>query len=230
MLRSSQYKMLIIGHRGVPALEPENTIRSFKKAEELGADLVELDVRETKDGELAVIHDPILKRLFGSSKPVSLLTLSELKEVSKGREIPTLDEVLASLHIDLIVEIKVHGIEEKVLSKLKKFPHKVMISSFYPKVLKKIRALDGNIELGLAIGYGELHLLPFILSLTRKINLTSINPRNTIVSSTLVSFFRLSKKKVYVWTVNDEKEYRRMQRLGVDGVYTDNVALIKQYA
>ena len=74
--------MIIIGHRGASGLEPENTIRSFKKAEELGVDMIEMDVRQSKDGELVVIHDRTLKRLFGVRKAVADLTVSELQEIS----------------------------------------------------------------------------------------------------------------------------------------------------
>lgn len=214
--------MRIIAHRGASGIEPENTIRSFKKAEELHVDAIEMDVRPTKDNEIVVFHDHDLLRLFGDPRAVKDLTLAQLKEISKGREIPTLDEVLANVTTDLIVEIKVHGIEEQVFAKIKKFPHKVMISSFFPKVLKKIRALDGNIELGLAIGPGEFRLMPLVNYLTRKINLTSLNPWNKLVSSPIIALFKLSKRKIYVWTVNDEKEYLRMVKLGVDGVYTDH--------
>jgi hypothetical protein len=56
-----QFVMLRIGHRGARAYEPENTLRSFKKAVEMGVDAVELDVRKTKDGQLVVIHDADVK-------------------------------------------------------------------------------------------------------------------------------------------------------------------------
>lgn len=223
--------MLIIGHRGASGTEPENTIRSFQKAVEVGADMVEMDVRESKDGEIVVFHDRDFFRLFGDPRKVSEMTLNEIKRVSAehNREVPTLDEVVQTIGLDIIVEIKVHGIEAKVLSSLKNFPHKVMISSFYPKVLKKIRALDGNIQLGLAIGPGELHLIPVLNYLTRKINLSAINPRNTLVSLPSLILFRLPKRKVYVWTVNNEKEYKRMKSLKVDAIYTDYPELIREY-
>lgn len=211
-------------------MEPENTIRSFLKAQSLGVDMIEMDVRVTKDGELVIYHDETLMRLFGIRKRVAHFTLAELKEISQNREIPTLDEVLASVQKDLIVEIKVHGIEKQVLSKIHKFPHKVMISSFYPKVLEKVRALDGKIELGLAIGLGELHLMPIINRITKKLNLTSINPNNAIVSSLVIKLLRRSEKKIYVWTVNSEREFNRMMKLGVDAIYTDHAEFIRLYA
>jgi glycerophosphoryl diester phosphodiesterase len=221
--------MRIIAHRGASGLEPENTIRSFKKAEEIGVDMIEMDVHYSKDGEVVVFHDADLLRLFGDPRRVKDLSLAELKQISGDRQIPTLTEVISTLQTDLIVEIKVHGIEHKVMDIVKKFPHKVMISSFFPEVLKKIRTLDRNIELGIAVGFGELHLLPVVNFLTRNLNLFSINPNNRLVSAPIMALFKLSKRHVYVWTVNSQREYDRMKSLGVDGIYTDHPELIKQY-
>ena len=108
--------MLIIGHRGAAGLEPENTIRSFLKAAELKVDMIEMDLRESKDGQVIIFHDHILQRLFGINKAVKHLTVAELKEISVAREIPTLDEVLATIKSDLQLDVKVHGLEEKILA------------------------------------------------------------------------------------------------------------------
>jgi glycerophosphoryl diester phosphodiesterase len=163
--------MHIIAHRGASGTEPENTIRSFKKAEEMGPDMIELDVRKSKDGQLVISHDSDLLRLFGDPRLIKDLPVSEIKRVSKltDREIPTMDEVLMAVVKPLNIHVKVHGIEAELLLKIKNFPHRILISSTFPGVLKKIRILDGKIELGLIIGKGELHLLPFINWYTKKI-------------------------------------------------------------
>lgn len=221
--------MLVIAHRGASGTEPENTIRSFKKAEGLGVDMVELDVRRSKDGEIVVFHDHSLKRLFGVEKNVADATLDQLKEFSGIREIPTLDEVLASINCAVNIEIKVHGIEAAVLAKIKNFPHKVLISSFFPGVLKKIRNLDGKIPLALIFAKGEWKFRNLFQFLVRKVNLYSVHPQDIYVSKPSMILLRLLAGKVYVWTVNTEKEYIRMKRLGVDGVFTDYPELIKRY-
>ncbi|MBX4204731.1 MAG: glycerophosphodiester phosphodiesterase [Candidatus Doudnabacteria bacterium] len=223
--------MQIIAHRGASGTEPENTIRSFQKAESMGADMLELDVRKSADGELVVVHDHDMLRLFGDPRLIRDTVLSEIKRVSAehGREIPTLDEVLAVIHTDLNIEIKVHGIEEQVFAKLKSFPHKVLISSFYPGVLKKFRTLDGNVQLGLIFAKGEWSLRTIISFLTRKDKLYSVNPQSTYVSYATMLILRLLAKKVLVWTVNDRHEYERMRKLGVDGIFTDYPELMKQF-
>src|SRR4030065_2440741 len=88
--------MLRIGHRGARAYEPENTLRSFKKALEIGVDAVELDVRKTKDNQLVVIHDADVKRTTDGEGLVCELTLAQIKGFSagEGEKIPTLQEAL----------------------------------------------------------------------------------------------------------------------------------------
>lgn len=221
--------MKLIAHRGASGTEPENTIRSFKRAEEIGVDMVELDVRESKDGEIVVIHDHSLKRLFGVEKNVADATIAQLKEISGTREIPTLEEVLANINTDLVVEIKVHGIEAKVLEKIKNFPHKVLISSFYPGILKKVRALDRNIPLALIIGIRRFHILGIANYLAKRLNLTAIHPKNALVSAPVIALLRLAKRQINVWTVDNESEYKRMKKLKVDGIFTNYPELMKKY-
>jgi glycerophosphoryl diester phosphodiesterase len=223
--------MKIIAHRGASGTEPENTIRSFKKAEELGVDMIELDVRQSQDGEVVVIHDHDFLRLFGDPRSIKDMTLSEIKRVSSAhdREVPTLDEALASIHMDLNIEVKVHGIEAKVLGKIQNFPHKVLISSFFPEILKKIRTLDGNVRLGLIIGIKRFHMIAFANYFAKKLNLYSIHPKYPLISAPLVALFRLSGRKIYGWTVNNQKEFITMKRLGLDGIYTDYPELMKAY-
>ncbi|MGQ9690287.1 MAG: glycerophosphodiester phosphodiesterase [Thermoproteota archaeon] len=112
--------MLKIGHRGAKFYEPENTLRSFRKALELGVDAVELDMRRTKDGELVVIHDAEVDRTTDGKGLVSGLTLKEVKRLvtEKGEKIPTLKEVLDFLdkRVRILIELKEDGVEEAVLN------------------------------------------------------------------------------------------------------------------
>ena len=219
--------MLVIGHRGASGFEPENTIRSLKKAIEHGVKMVELDIRVTRDGELVLFHDRTLKRLFDDGQAIAKRTLAELRAISRYRLIPTLDEALAAIDVDVNIEIKVQGIEQKVLNKIKNFPHRVLISSFYPGVLKKIRALDGKVHLGLIIPVRKFYFLPIMMQLTRNLQLYSIHPRNLFVTDQVVKYLRKFAKNIYVWTVNSEKELKRMKKIGVDGIFTDYPGLIK---
>ena len=100
----------IMGHRGAPAYEPENTLRSFRRALEMGVAAVELDVHLTKDGRLAVIHDATLERTTNGRGRVRDFTLTELKKLDagKGETIPSLEEALNLVRgrARLLVEMK----------------------------------------------------------------------------------------------------------------------------
>ena len=126
---------LNIAHRGASALAPENTIAAFERAVELGADVIELDLHMSQDGELVVIHDDTLDRTTDGSGPVHHRSLGELMRLDAGRwfgegfagqRIPRLDEVLDRFagKVPLALEIKAGstffpGIEEKVVSALR---------------------------------------------------------------------------------------------------------------
>ena len=103
--------MIKVGHRGARAYEPENTLRSFKKAIELGVDAVELDVRKTKDGEIVVIHDADVKRTTDGEGLVSDLTLKEIRELKteKDERIPTLEETFDFLDKKVKIFVELEG-------------------------------------------------------------------------------------------------------------------------
>ncbi len=204
-------------------MEPENTVRSFITAQDYKIDMIELDVRQSRDGELVVFHDHSLSRLFNVRKSVAHVTLAELKEISRdaGREIPTLAEALSVIKVPVDLHVKIYGIEKKLLEQVKNFSSKVVVSSTYPGVLKKIRTLDENIQLSLVIGKGELHLVPILHYLIGNIQLHSIHPSYVLVNALSVKLLRTLGKEIYVWTVNEPHEYQRMKDLGVDGIFTD---------
>ena len=140
--------MLRIGHRGARAYEPENTLRSFKKALEIGVDAVELDVRKTKDNQLVVIHDADVKRTTDGKGLVSELTLTEIKTFSteKGEKIPTLKEALDFLDrkVKILIELKEADVEKKVLTAVSErgLQKNVIIVSFIEEALQKVKDLD----------------------------------------------------------------------------------------
>ncbi|MEV7728000.1 glycerophosphodiester phosphodiesterase family protein [Streptomyces sp. NPDC087917] len=99
---------LTIGHRGVMGVEPENTLRSFVRAERAGMDVIALDVRLSKDGSLAVLHDAAVDRTTDGAGAVADLTLAELRELDagQGERVPVLDEVLEAVRTPLLAEVR----------------------------------------------------------------------------------------------------------------------------
>jgi glycerophosphoryl diester phosphodiesterase len=220
--------MLRIGHRGARAYEPENTLRSFKKALEIGVDAVELDVRKTKDNQLVVIHDADVKRTTDGKGLVSELTLKQIKEYSteKGEKIPTLKEALDFLDkkVKILIELKEEGVEEKVLSLVREggLQKNVIIVSFIEDALRKVRELDKEVETGLI--YAK-HKNPVKAALELK-------------AQYLVAFYRFTHTanvqkahenglKVIVWTVNKPEEVAEYLKKGVDGIASDKPDTLK---
>lgn len=214
--------MLKVGHRGARAYEPENTLRSFGKAIELGVDAVELDVRKTRDDHLVVIHDADVKRTTNGKGLVSELTLKEIKVFSteKNEKIPTLEEALDFLDkkVKVFVELKEAGFEEQVLALVhkKKLAENVIIVSFLEDALREVRELDAEVETGLI--YAK-HKNPLKTALELK-------------AQWLLSFYKFTHTanvqkahenglKVVVWTVNTPEEVAEMVKKGVDGVASD---------
>ncbi len=222
--------MLKVGHRGARAYEPENTLRSFKKALELGVDAVELDVRKTKDSEIIVMHDADVKRTTNGEGLVSNLTLKEIKILTseKDEKIPTFEEALDFLDkkIKVFVELKETGIEEQVTSLVKKKALKknVVIVSFLEDALKKVKELDPEIETGII--YAK-HKNPLKAALDLK-------------AQWLLAFYKFvhianvqkaheNGLKMIVWTVNTSEEVAEMVKKGVDGVASDKPDILQQF-
>ncbi len=215
-------RLLKIGHRGARAYEPENTLRSFQKAIELGVDAVELDVRKTKDNEIVVIHNVDVNKTTDGSGSVSELTLEEIKRfvTEKGEKIPTLEEVLDSVgkRVKILVELKETGIEEQVLGLIrgKGLIENVVIISFHEDALRKVRELDGEVATGLIY---VRHKNPIRAALELKAEYLLSLYRFT--HSANVKKAHEKGLKVIVWTINNEEEVAEYRKKGVDGIATD---------
>jgi len=144
---------LKIAHRGASGHEPENTLRAFERAIELGADMVELDVHLSADGHAVVIHDGRIGR-----RPISDMTLEEIKgvELEGGERIPTLDEVAERLRgrCGLYIELKGEGTPGPVVGIVRRhgIADDVIISSFHPHLISEVKRLDPGIRTSLLVG------------------------------------------------------------------------------
>jgi len=220
--------VLRIGHRGAAGYEPENTLRSFQRAVQLGADMVELDVHLCISGELVVIHDDTVDRTTDGSGSVGGMTLSELRalDAGKGEKIPTLDEVFAALQgrVAVDVELKGLGTAEPVyelvdgLVRRRRWAlSKVLVTSFDWGMLEEMRSLSDRIRIGPLI-YKE----PFrALRFAPEVRAYSVNPFHESMDAGLVREAHRLGLAVYPWTVNEAAGIERVKGLGVDGVISD---------
>jgi glycerophosphoryl diester phosphodiesterase len=144
---------LVIAHRGSHASQPENTIAAFAAAREDGAEMVELDVRRTRDGELAIFHDPEVARTA-----LGRLSLAELR-AGTGLEVPVLADVVAwaaEADMGLDVELKEDGYVSEVTAALAGFDGRLIVTSFIDPVLAQLAALAPELPRGLLLGLTPL--------------------------------------------------------------------------
>jgi len=216
-----------VGHRGAAGHEPENTLSSFRRAMELGADMVELDVHLCGSGELVVIHDETVDRTTDGSGEVAKLTLDELKglDAGKGERIPTLREVidLAAERMGINIELKGPGTAKSALENIEAAVEKgweitdFQVSSFSLEELSAIRELSGDVRTGVLYALDTGGIMGF----TEGNRAYSLNPHHRIVTPDLVSEAHRRGLKVYAWTVNEPVDIARMKGLGVDGIISD---------
>lgn len=224
-------KVLVLGHRGSPLRERENTIPSFLRALEEGADGVELDVRVTKDKVLVVSHDNSLKRVFGLDMKIEESTFQEIRD--KAPEIPTLAEVFSALGpVWYDIEIKADkplGFPEEVVTLLseelerrKEFQNRILLSSFNPFAMRKIGKLTAN-RFPMGIIYsGKGSSVPVFCRRGQgrfAFRCSFLKPKYDIAERE-----RRNKKKwpLCPWTVDSSDEVRRMVALNVPIIITND--------
>jgi len=224
----------IIAHRGAAGAAPENTLASIRQAMVDGTDWVEIDVQETADGEVVVIHDSDFMKLAGVNLRVWEATMQQLAEIDVGgwfapdfadQRVPTLAEVLNEVkgRSKLIVELKYYGhdeqLEQRVIDLIEAsgMQDDTMIMSLKYAGIQKIRALRPDWKIGLlsARAIGDLTRLDadFLA-----INIAMARPA-------LIKAAHAAGKELYVWTVNDVLAMSQMMSLGVDGIITDEPLL-----
>lgn len=238
-------KPLVCGHRGACGLAPENTLVAFRKAQELGAEWVELDIQLSADGHLVVFHDDTLERTTdkGGNRRPTELTLAELKALDAGswfgkqfagETIPTLDEVLAEFggKVSVNIEIKSqprfevdNGIEAKVVQLVRRFDlfDGVLISSFDPNRLVVTHQLEPRLKLGALYVPKTLAYLPEPdpFKLATLTSASALHPHHSLVTPALVEQAHRLGLQVNVWTVNNKTDMARLADLGVDMIMTD---------
>lgn len=223
-----QGDIMIIGHRGACGYAPENTLASFTKALEIGVNAVELDVHLIKSGELVVIHDETLDRVWNGKGLVADKTLEELKEytLEGGEKIPTLDQVCDLIDRRCIINIELKGdstakpvvelIKNRVLEKGWNFEH-FFVSSFNHHELFAFHQLLPQVKTG-----ALLEGIPFFYaSFANDIGATHVVLYYNTVNQAFIEDAHKRGLQVFVYTVNDQKEMERLIEMGVDGIISN---------
>jgi glycerophosphoryl diester phosphodiesterase len=235
---TGKFPVLVIGHRGFSGEAPENTQTSFKKAMEVGADMIELDVHLSKEAQVVVIHDDTLNRTTNGKGKVANYTLGELKELDagswfgaqfSGEHIPTLREVLELTRgrILLNIELKrgdhrqytISDLADRALKEVEnaEMLNQVLFSSFDPLAIERIR--EKNPCIPVALIYSKSWSSPQEVTGERPIPVLSC--LGTVLTQTNTTKARQQGMKILVWTVNTEKHMERFLNMGVDGIITN---------
>lgn len=224
---------LVLGHRGASAHAVENTMAAFERARDDGADGVELDVRLARDGQLVVFHDEDLRRLAGRAERIADLDTGQLArvELAGGERIPRLEEVLEAL-VPLLVNVEIKPPGWRAARRVVRAVHhcveraaaadRVLISSFDAAVVALVRRTT-PLRTGLLFHSRQRRPLrrAWLAPLLRP---HALHPEKVLVDLASMGAWRRGGYAVNVWTVDDPDEVRRLTRLGVDAIISNDPA------
>ena len=213
----------IIAHRGSSIEAYENSFAAFQLAISQKADMIELDTHITKDGHFIVYHDGIIK-LDEEEYVISKTKLETIQQLSlpNGDPIPILDDVLKQFlpSISFNVEIKCPITKkqfEDMLERIGVDSSKIIVSSFLFEVINTLK----DMTLGYSLAF--LYVLP--TAKNKKISnldyVSAMNPFHKLLNSKQVQYYHKNSKKVYPWTIDREKDIRKLIKKRVDGIITN---------
>ena len=244
--------VMLIAHRGASDGAPENTLAAIKKALQSPVGIIEIDVHQTKDGEVILMHDATVDRTTNGHGEVANLTLSEIKKLDAGswfdsvyrqERVPTLAEALQLVkgRKKLLIEIKkgrddyYSGIEDKVLAIIQenKAQDWCLIQTFYDQVLENIWNSEFTVPTHKLI-VGKIPLIPLYFdhrfrwgNFDKYDRAVAINANQYFTTQGFVKDLHNNGFKTYPWNVDDPQAINRVLATGADGVITNNVAKLE---
>lgn len=226
--------MKVYSHRGESTFAPENTMSAFYLACFVNSDGIETDVRRTKDNVLVLIHDKTIDRTSNGIGKVSDFTYKELLKYDfgnnryKGEKIVKLEDFLKYFNEKkkyIFLEIKEKGYEEEIVKCVKKYNNEyITIMSFKYDILKKIRNLSSDINLGWLI----YDLNDKILQECIDINLNQILATSVCLEENEVKKMHDNNFIVTAWGVLNEIDIKRLKKIGVDRLIYDSGYIAKK--
>jgi glycerophosphoryl diester phosphodiesterase len=239
-------RVAVIAHRGGAGLRPENTLAAFAHAAQIGADVLEMDLRQTADGVMVVIHDATVDRTTEGTGRVDAMAFAELRKLDagylwsgdggktfpyrgQGIRVPTLEEALAA-HPDKRLVLEMKQPLPLLCAQLRAAgaAKRALVASFDDAAIRAFRTVCPEVATSLAFGEARNFVAAAVLRLA---GLTSpaapalVIPDRfrgwTLPRPEILAAARSRNVNVQVWTVNDATRMRELVRLGVDGIMTD---------
>ncbi len=230
---SSALRPQIIAHRGASGYAPENTMAAFRRALELGADAIELDVVQSRDGELMVIHDETPRRTTRTRGRVDDFTADNLKQLDagswfapefRGERIPTLREVLAWVRGKTQVWIEIKSANPNLVLKTireEKMLDHVVVFSLKLDVMESLINAPVDRSLVFPRYTRRIPTIRQLCDLADALNLTSVAPHYSLVTKRFVEQLHKENLGVAVWTANRKLTIRRLIRADADAIITN---------
>ncbi|NAT10050.1 hypothetical protein C4E22_00585 [ANME-1 cluster archaeon AG-394-G06] len=228
----------VTAHRGSSGRAPQNTISAFVAAIEDKADYIELDVQETRDGVVVVLHDANLHHVGGVDKNIWELNYSELQAIDVGssfspefarERVPTLEEAidLTKGKVKLNIELKLNGHEKNLVENTvriveeKGIEDECVITSLDYNALKEVRALNPDLRIGMIIGYviGDYSELG--------VDFYSVEP-NLVLTKKFMRDAHDVNKEVHIWTLNPKADVSEYVDLGIDNIINDYPVMVQE--
>lgn len=238
---------LILGHRGAMARAPENTLGAFRAALDDGGDGFELDTQLAADGVPIVLHDDTLDRTTTGRGLPSRLSSTALGALDAGtwygarwsaERVPTLDEALACAPDGKVVNVEIKGptprkqpLERAVVGVIRRHVPRlrVIVSSFHPRQLVRVRLLDPSLPLGLLVD-PDAPLAVRTYWPAALVAPEALHPPSSLVDEETVRAAHRAGVRVHVWAVRSDDDAERLLALGVDGLIVDDVKAARAVA
>ena len=228
----------VSAHRGGARKAPENTLSALQYAISSKSDFAEIDVQETEDGEVVLMHDSNLKRTTGLNANIWTLTYAEIRQLDAGvrfnksflgEKIPTLEEAIEAARgkIQLNIEVKYNGHNANIVRKVVRiieeedFVENCVLTSMNYKFLEQAKELNPEIRTGYTMNmtYGNLENMD---------GADFFSVKYTYITESFVEKVHALGKEVYAWTLNYQGDIQRMVNCEVDNIITDDPELVRQ--
>ncbi|RWS44698.1 glycerophosphodiester phosphodiesterase [Bacillus mycoides] len=235
-----------IAHRGASAYAPEHTIAAYKLGQQLKGDYIEIDLQMTKDGHLIAMHDETLNRTTNGTGLVKEHSLVDIKQLNAGSffnkkhpnlakkefedaTVPTLEEIIetfgqnANYYIETKSPDEYPGMEEKLLEIINHYQinNKVIIQSFSEESLRKIHNLNANIPLVQLLSYKKAVQLTGSEIEKYKTYCIGLGMNYKYIDEAYVKTIQKFGLEVHPFTVDNEKDMKKLLIWGVDGMFTN---------
>lgn len=220
-----------IGHRGAPAFAPENTLSSFSAAVEMGIDMIEMDLRLTKDRQIAVMHDEDVGRTTNGKGRVSDLTLKQIKKLDagSGERVPALVEVIEGFKDRCLFEFDTVSpdVLEPLINIIDRYniAESCCIASTHMPILKTARKMEPGIMR--VASFNESGFKNGSVDTAAELG-AIFNPKSTFITMEIIRLCHKFGIKIFTWTVNRKENVQLLRKWGIDGIATDDPKVFYQ--